>query len=790
MKYLSKFTSPDGNEITYCGDNIKIRVKDKIVNNIFVFIPSDLNIPHVFMIYKILTGVMPGDYAVRDLYVYEIFTKLEACYPCVKDIRRSDLYNLHICASSIVVGCDKNGIRISVIYGEYDKRDIWQMNQAYLIGDKRIRDAVRKVYGYNWTNNLSKELSVKFNEKGDNNMKYPETAYISNDIEIHLKKRVINDITVYIPLYVKASDAVKIYDAIIGYGSLRPYEMLDELKKYYPYVKNIDRGEIDNDYIFIKDIGVFYEDTHVRIVVEYSKYSKTEYHIDDKRIDLINILNLKKGDNIGKDRFYSWHNINIHVSDGVIDYMKLYIPSDLDQISIYDIYDIITGYIPDSELISEERSIIVDTKKVIKKMYFYDLLDELKKYYPSLKEIHRTEIYNTPIYPKDINVCGKDKTIAITVKYGYTTTSFSIPNLSKIYSSIYSERYKIHMYLLSTTVKVSFTFKMSPEWEEMYKTYEEWGEKYSKYVETRPSTENDSKEKATIKVTKEATVNAPNDYTRQGRDIKIHASYGIIDEIKLRISSVAHSGICNNVDTLRIYDIMTGYSTFTQFVPEEKLIKIDKDKYIKKIQSYDLLDVLKKYYPCLEGMHRNKLYDDQLYPKNVNVCCEDNAVIITVKYGYAVSCGSLDRPKLLELYSSIRSEHSKLFDHLCLIPDNSNEKLKEKATIKLSKDPKELKKEINSVFGVPTFEAFDAITDELKDTYIKKNHDYGNSFNKSIDKFGLTAAVVRMNDKMERLNSLLNKDAKVNESIRDTVMDLANYCIMTAMYLDNKKENK
>lgn len=123
----------------------------------------------------------------------------------------------------------------------------------------------------------------------------------------------------------------------------------------------------------------------------------------------------------------------------------------------------------------------------------------------------------------------------------------------------------------------------------------------------------------------------------------------------------------------------------------------------------------------------------------------------------------------------MHSEYSKLLNHLFCIPDNSNEKLKET---------------INSAFDVPTFEAFDAITDELKDTYIKKNHDYGNSFDKSIDKFGLTAAVVRMNDKMERLNSLLNKDAKVDESIRDTVMDLANYCIMTAMYLDNKKEKK
>ena len=764
---ITKIVKSDSDDVLYVGDNIEISVKDKTISNIVVFIPSDLNIPHVFMIYKMITGCMPGEYATSDLYAFEIFTKLETYYPCVKDIRRDVSNNPKICPSGITADGNEYGIKITVAYIEYGKRDIYNTAQVYSIGDKRIREAVGKVYGRNWTKELCKELSVIFNEKGDNNMKYPETAYISNDIEINIKKRVINDITVYIPLYVKAADAVKIYDAITGYGSLRPYEMLDELKKYYPYLKNIDRGEIDNDYIFTEDIGVFYEDTHIRIVVEYNKYFKSvTCHIDDKRVDLINISNLKKGGNIAKDRFYSWRDINIHVSDGVIDYMKLYTPLDLDQMDIYNIYDIITGYVPSNELISEERMIIIDNKNAIKKMYFYNLLDELKKYYPSLKEIHRTEIYNTPIYPKDIEVCYKDNAFAITVKYGYTTTSFNIPNLSEIYSAMKSER---------------------------------------KYVATRPSTEHDSKEKATVKVD-----NTKDDYTWWFRRIMIHASYGTIDKIKLRIPVVAHSGILNNTDVLRIYDIVAGYANFPQFIDEEKLIKIDEKKYIKKIQSYDLLDALKKYYPCLEGMHRNKLYDDQLYPENVNVCCTNDTIIITVKYGYAATCNSFGKPKLLELYSSMYSECSKLFDHLCSIPDNSNKKLKEKLNsmygvqhapvtpiAKLKKvessaehDGIKYTFDINAAFGVPTFEAFDAITDELKDTYIKKNHDYGNSFDKSIDKFGLTAAVVRMNDKMERLNSLLHKDAKVDESIRDTVMDLANYCIMTAMYLDSKKEKK
>ena len=77
----------------------------------------------------------------------------------------------------------------------------------------------------------------------------------------------------------------------------------------------------------------------------------------------------------------------------------------------------------------------------------------------------------------------------------------------------------------------------------------------------------------------------------------------------------------------------------------------------------------------------------------------------------------------------------------------------------------------------------------MAETYEKKNHDYGDSFSKSLDKFGLVASVVRMGDKMNRIESLINKDAKVkDESIKDTLLDLANYAIMTVMWMDNQKK--
>lgn len=84
------------------------------------------------------------------------------------------------------------------------------------------------------------------------------------------------------------------------------------------------------------------------------------------------------------------------------------------------------------------------------------------------------------------------------------------------------------------------------------------------------------------------------------------------------------------------------------------------------------------------------------------------------------------------------------------------------------------------------------ITDNMTKTYVAKNHDYGDSFNQSLYKFGLTASIVRMNDKMNRLETLTSKKAEVkNESIEDTLLDLANYAIMTVMWLrDNKCTNE
>lgn len=80
-------------------------------------------------------------------------------------------------------------------------------------------------------------------------------------------------------------------------------------------------------------------------------------------------------------------------------------------------------------------------------------------------------------------------------------------------------------------------------------------------------------------------------------------------------------------------------------------------------------------------------------------------------------------------------------------------------------------------------ERFKEITDSMTKTFIAKNKDYGNSFDKTIDEEGYVAFQVRALDKLNRFKSILSnqKQEVKDESIIDTLHDLANYCIMCSI---------
>lgn len=75
---------------------------------------------------------------------------------------------------------------------------------------------------------------------------------------------------------------------------------------------------------------------------------------------------------------------------------------------------------------------------------------------------------------------------------------------------------------------------------------------------------------------------------------------------------------------------------------------------------------------------------------------------------------------------------------------------------------------------------------ELQELYHRKNLDYGDSFHLSFLEEGLAMPRIRLGDKYLRFKTLTSgeKQRVSDESIRDTLIDLANYSIMTIMELD------
>lgn len=89
-------------------------------------------------------------------------------------------------------------------------------------------------------------------------------------------------------------------------------------------------------------------------------------------------------------------------------------------------------------------------------------------------------------------------------------------------------------------------------------------------------------------------------------------------------------------------------------------------------------------------------------------------------------------------------------------------------------------------------ETYKDYTDKLADTLAKKNAAYGDAFGKSIEKYGYISALVRMSDKWNRLNTLmLDSDGidNLGESVQDTLLDLAGYCILTMAELGNEDKH-
>lgn len=82
---------------------------------------------------------------------------------------------------------------------------------------------------------------------------------------------------------------------------------------------------------------------------------------------------------------------------------------------------------------------------------------------------------------------------------------------------------------------------------------------------------------------------------------------------------------------------------------------------------------------------------------------------------------------------------------------------------------------------------FNKIVFDMANLYQKKNQDYGNAFGQLFSEYGMNYSIMHLHEKLNRIKSVHKNNNTNNESIKDSLIDLANYAVMTLVELINQE---
>lgn len=84
------------------------------------------------------------------------------------------------------------------------------------------------------------------------------------------------------------------------------------------------------------------------------------------------------------------------------------------------------------------------------------------------------------------------------------------------------------------------------------------------------------------------------------------------------------------------------------------------------------------------------------------------------------------------------------------------------------------------------------LCEKLNKIYEQKNHDYGDSFHISYVEEGMAMPRIRLGDKFNRFKTLTLKGERrvTDESLKDTLLDLANYALMTIIEMEREQSGE
>lgn len=82
------------------------------------------------------------------------------------------------------------------------------------------------------------------------------------------------------------------------------------------------------------------------------------------------------------------------------------------------------------------------------------------------------------------------------------------------------------------------------------------------------------------------------------------------------------------------------------------------------------------------------------------------------------------------------------------------------------------------------------IAKQIVEMVKKKNCDYGGAFFITRERFGAVAFLIRLLDKVNRLERMVETGKAFYESYEDTIMDIVGYCLLELEYLKKQQEVK
>jgi len=86
-----------------------------------------------------------------------------------------------------------------------------------------------------------------------------------------------------------------------------------------------------------------------------------------------------------------------------------------------------------------------------------------------------------------------------------------------------------------------------------------------------------------------------------------------------------------------------------------------------------------------------------------------------------------------------------------------------------------------------TEENFDWYLDIIKDTLIERGTKYDDAFHKTWEEWGLDVTRIQLTIKLCRLKNL-ECNRENFDTIRDTLIDIAGYCILSLIEIDKEKK--